>query len=78
MRIEISESEERVGVACKIETIGSVDIYENYTGIGMITPIGEFGICERDDGIWILKDGVEVYRYDMNGPAIVEGSDDRS
>jgi len=40
---------------------GEFQLFEVFNGIGIVTDAGHFGICERDGGIEILRNGKQVW-----------------
>jgi hypothetical protein len=48
-------------VVAKIDTIAEVTCRDVFTGIGIHTDQGFFGIAQRDDGIEVVLDGKLVW-----------------
>jgi hypothetical protein len=66
MKIEIMDEGRKM---IEMDTsILDVIVSEAYNGVTLKTSeVGDVGLCMRDGGIWLLKDGIEFFRYDMNG-----------
>ena len=52
---------------------GNIIISEIYSGVTIQTDGGpDYGICQRDGGIWIMRKGKVIARFDMNGDTLVK------